>query len=1591
MTITNSLSRTSLLPLSTHTEAPVTQARSEARRADVPSPAGDESSRAHGDSLLAQNYGKALSGFTGVPVNDNAIMVDVPAHSTFGQWWKQLGEAAQSPDFIAWRRDSSATGTIKILPAAGRIYFQTTARGTDIAGNGDPAWAAVRGPLMEAGRAVSSRSLPFSPPHPTNIDRAPAWLVGQFYFEQALHSPSAFQQRAAELERDKSFSTLDPVAFSNVHEQRSEDALNRQKTLLGNMHDRHEAAKWLGNLGEELRSGMREASTLSQYLNGTPFEAHPDSSYTQDWGRAGTGLNTLKDFLEYHGINLPGTAQEVENLKIYLLTPTHHSPIYGNYGGALSWPQPLDAGSQRQLLAFLLHGNVGDLNVGTTGGVLEALMQGVAIDPSELRKPRQLIDRLIQSPKGQALGTAIQAKFDTLSVKGSINDWLLAALNVNVGDLLTQRALPQKHISGFDLAGQQLKGKPLSGTLQRVADHLYYRVREASSPERALVQAHLRLASKAPELLVKDIPPTLTHGSPAHVSFSTAVARIEAQAPGATATMSYADVMMSGDIAPVSDAQRKIEYVSQYEALKEWGLTNSIVTSVTSPPDMATITDAYNAQVTELRGASEAQRTLAPSSRKELALAALRKALGDDVRLELKCIVLDKYDRDREGPYSLLDLYMENMLHNPPKAPNVRGRSNGTNAWRLASYTPPARGRGRSEANTPNFTIEDVLSKTKDLKNITTEFATQYKAFGLALDKSVVTQVKNLIAQLPLEDRKNIELGSISAFSEMRGLQDIALVGNEPKVQPVKKGKPVLLKVIRDGIPHTYELNVQKNTLEKRRDLGDFPSGIQPGPGIYDGVPLNVNTPYRSMEPIALSIRDDLRQETADGAGPLNSFASLRTTLIGVTVAKHTSTWRSLEAQARGLTTFESEVPFYKKLSEILLNLIPFRSAINNFINGNIGEGIIDLSLDIFGVLTVGAGTAGKVAKVASSAASAGGKALRITKSVGLGAVSLVNPLDGTVDLLRAGGRGVVSAGKRVISDAAQDIRQLKGLNNYDLVAASKQFDAAAVGTYKAGGSVSNGIAVLQDNKWYAFDTDSLRPYGKALDDFQPSIRGNARELGAWETTVTSPSAASIQARREWGRLLDTHQGDGVPSAAYKRGYDQGDPQRIEGYTSGMKSEDVIKLAIRPGRTAEEVGTLVRQQERLAVQHGFKGAQMFDTHVNSVGGTFTPVPQTLYLSQTNPLSQGQCAGLSRAFASAKAEGKERIFLDNVYAAAAKPTEEASRTFKRSLARLQQSVGHPDTIHIGKAPHQVSYQDMVKDLARADGNKTFMIETPDHAMLAGVTSDGTNKTFFFYDPNYGVAEFSSEKMMRRGLDRIFNDKKLPAPYKTHSADRNTLEFKISEFEASWMSAATFDTRNVKGLYDKRITVLKPTGTTDGIPTREAATTKPQGDTPPAATFHEVHMSDYINVTATDSTSIIRTRGISDCTAIAVLTDLKEGIYGKRTLMHFQGGVPSTEQYRVLKELDASLAGGGKVIFVGGDLSRSTSGLGSALGQSHNGETVLLNIMKRQPASATIATASGIDVKPDGTFDLIEGGHVPQVLDSRAKAEVFDRAD
>lgn len=102
----------------------------------------------------------------------------------------------------------------------------------------------------------------------------------------------------------------------------------------------------------------------------------------------------------------------------------------------------------------------------------------------------------------------------------------------------------------------------------------------------------------------------------------------------------------------------------------------------------------------------------------------------------------------------------------------------------------------------------------------------------------------------------------------------------------------------------------------------------------------------------------------------------------------------AVERYAKGATTFDTELPFYKALEEIALNLIPFRSAIKNFIDGNVGEGITDLAFDIFG-FAIGLGTAAKGAKALAAGASALSKLGRAGKIIGRAAVGALNPVGG--------------------------------------------------------------------------------------------------------------------------------------------------------------------------------------------------------------------------------------------------------------------------------------------------------------------------------------------------------------------------------------------------------------------------------------------------------------------------------------------------------------------------------------------------------------------------------------------------------------------
>jgi hypothetical protein len=130
----------------------------------------------------------------------------------------------------------------------------------------------------------------------------------------------------------------------------------------------------------------------------------------------------------------------------------------------------------------------------------------------------------------------------------------------------------------------------------------------------------------------------------------------------------------------------------------------------------------------------------------------------------------------------------------------------------------------------------------------------------------------------------------------------------------------------------------------------------------------------------------------------------------------------------------------------------------------------------------------------------------------------------------------------------------------------------------------------------------------------------------------------------------------------------------------------------------------------------------------------------------------------------------------------------------------------------------------------------------------------------------------------------------------------------------------------------------------------------------------------SVTLHGCNTTLSTRSLSDCSALAVLSDWNGQTYGTRTLMHLTGsnlenGLADCDAFELLGKLKDSLARGGKVILVGGVNSQSDVGLAVTLGQSDRaGNQPLLNLLKIQDVSITLAGASGIDVKADGTFTL-----------------------
>ncbi|MDI3250649.1 MULTISPECIES: hypothetical protein [unclassified Pseudomonas] len=1041
-----------------------------------------------GDRKLLEFYTQDLKELSaGNQDYRQATVERIPPHSSFGQSRALLDSILKSPAFQNWAKENDVdlSKEITINLASGTIGFTTM--GTKprnpfdfsppkpSAGSAD-IHSFMGWPLLKSAAntlAGSGNVIKFDPA--TTATSAKVAEIAQFHghtlpFDSTL-SPA--EQQAAITQYINKWEHKDDLFPENV-ETPSQKHLESQASQLGDLNNRSSVIAAITKVADSVVEGLEDHDSKSSLANekdhaeynliikqrinailDTPIQIDPASSYFKNRNLKPGVAVTLRDYLVGSGISLPANETELKSIAQSLASPPIETPMHGNLGGALSWPTPMSNADQRALISMtnkFLEGQ-------PERNLLDYLTRGLDLGDDVSNDRSSAIDRILKSPNAEIFARAAEREFGEIASPDVIAEWVLTALYTSMDALGVNTTAPDSSrtkVAGFDLAHVNLSGKNIAEIHKELAHHLL--VNKIASVENLELAMEILLSRKAPELLVKEIPDTLVKGTHSWVSFTTAVARLEAEAPGSTNKMTYAQVMMRNELAPITLADKLVEQQAQSDALKDWGVQNGVLdwnsTDSYSEEDMAKVRAAFKDQVDRLNEASNAFAKMPPNLH-DMTMAYIKELNPHLSEEQIKQKVLTPKEStffSFPGPYSLLDVFIHTaQLHKEVD---------------LHTYTSSDKNIDLSTITAPKFEKNFVNS----------HFEGGLRVYLDSFEQGTQSQVKHLISKLPLEDRKIIEHGKISVSKEV----DVTYTPYS-QIQEQKDSSTTSVFVQSEVVDargnkrtHTYEIDSAKNTIRKRPDLDD----TRPGPIPDDKrnakhlVPLVPDGDYKEN---VLSPWPDNSPHDAP-----NSFSSEKTQYIADAMVKKINI-RGYADELRGTTTFDGELPFYQKLEDFVLGLIPGYNAITNFIKGNWREGLIDLAFDAFGFILAGAGGAARAAGagVRTATSTLGSTAKKLLR----GAIGALNPIDAQGLLLA----GVQEGISYLASRGPEGNNQPRIKINYDPVKIFRNVENATVGSATMQGSMTKIAATQKNGKWYALDPVSKQPYGLPLKDFVPS------------------------------------------------------------------------------------------------------------------------------------------------------------------------------------------------------------------------------------------------------------------------------------------------------------------------------------------------------------------------------------------------------------------------------------------------------------------------------------------------------------------------
>ncbi|KTC18725.1 hypothetical protein AO391_03850 [Pseudomonas marginalis ICMP 9505] len=928
----------------------------------------------------------------------------IPPNGLFGQWRDYLNKALKGHGFIEWASlQNIDLASLRYDPASKALIAKVNGvdqrfTATHFAQQ-HPKHFDVLTPVLQAAQAFAGNSQPITLPDATNSNVPYQW-VANFYGISADLGSSAFEQQTALMGRTQEF----PAQSDNP--EKIVAWLNRQKTALGDSNDRYAMIHALKNW--HFDSGSRR------------FVVDPASSHQPK------GITTVAKFLsDKNWYPTPSKAAN-DNLLAALQVPAPQAPALGNRWGFLATQLPLSI-AQRSALAEAVKNSIGAHD--TLLGYLGSGATAVSADPEHA------LDQLIASDKAAELADSLQTAMKGAQTSTSAKQWLLTAL---VLDIDPAAGSQQKTVAGIDLMGTAYAGHDAEFIRDQFSRDLA--AKNALPAKLAPAVAQLMMSGMAPQLLVKNIPETVTLGSPEWVSLATAVNRIEWTAPGATAGMTYQQVMRYQNIQPISALEAQIQSYAQMNPLLDWAaLNNGVDKGNYTLEQLKDSQLKLQAQTRATAAGISWLSTFEAPNRRTMALKVLREEFGTDIDYERRFMLENEaFGVISGGHYSLAEIYEAGRL-----GESWLQEGNHLDVERL-----------RKRANEPDFPV------------INNQFDSAIKQDFNLRRRHTVTLFEDMLKKLPVQEHKSLLYGDVEFLNvEGAGGSGMVMTSVYNGVRRDFSVYPAAGQIVRiaDIDPSTP----LGQTVSLEIDARAFKNATAPKPGVKSEVVLSITDQHLLDDnnepwPLEVSLPAHKEHDTFSPHYVGGRIAKLAKVMVDSTYLNKTQFFNlHRNWSSNTLETATQPSDFFKALWHSL----PGASSVEDLYHGEFIKAGKDLAIDVaIYAATEGTGKLWTLAKSGASWAAAKISAGFIEKFGAQQAESIAF-------------KDVTSA------SASQSLNSLSRMQRSYVT--EQTADMANGSVVRAGPNEQiNVTAAFKDGNWYAYDAKTEAAYGPALEGF---------------------------------------------------------------------------------------------------------------------------------------------------------------------------------------------------------------------------------------------------------------------------------------------------------------------------------------------------------------------------------------------------------------------------------------------------------------------------------------------------------------------------